>query len=71
MYCEYEGDVLHQSVRSHLDKRVSSGSAQLSMCTLHSNVIYESTALGLAVLRCAIVNTRMVGGYKILRATKE
>lgn len=31
----------------------------------------ESTALGLAAFRCAIVNTRVVGGYKRLRATKE
>lgn len=50
MYCNYEGDVLRQSVMSHLNKCVSSGSASLafSMYIHHINVTWQKHPICIA-----------------------
>lgn len=50
MYCKYEGDVLCQSVMSHLNKCISSGSASLafSMYIHHINVTRQKHPICIA-----------------------
>lgn len=74
MYCEYEGDVLCQSVTSHLYKSVSSGRARLTFKHVHTSWQCHLTKAPRLCCRqgpkCAIMNGHVVGGSTIRRAIK-